>query len=184
MKKMDEIKPHDFDGIQEYDNDLPRWWLGTFIFSILFAFGYWFYFFITGAGPNLKQELEADRKIYEEASEHSASGAALTDDDIKKMIADTDDLEKSKALFMQNCMACHGMQGQGVIGPNLTDNAWIHGGKPQDIYSLIQVGVASKGMPTWKGLISDEQTRGLVAYIKSLAGTNPPGAKAPEGNVE
>lgn len=184
MKKMDEVKSHEFDGIQEYDNDLPRWWLGTFVLSVLFGFGYWFYYHNTSKGPTLAQELQADLKSYQTSSQSSNQLASISEEDIKNLISDKAVIAKAQEVYIQNCMACHGMQGQGVIGPNLTDTSWIHGGKPEQVYSIIVAGVPAKGMPTWKGVIGDAQIRGLVAYISTLKGTNPPNAKAAEGIVE
>ena len=84
-------------------------------------------------------------------------------------------------LFKQLCSICHGSEGGGGIGPNLTDEYWLHGGKPVDIATTIAYGIPEKGMISWKSQITPTQVGQLVAYIKSISGTNPPNAKEPQG---
>ena len=78
---------------------------------------------------------------------------------------------------------CHGPQGQGLIGPNLTDTSWIHGGKLSEIKNTIENGVLDKGMLAWKGVLSPDEINNVVAYVHSLKGTNPPNPKAAQGVV-
>lgn len=176
------LKPHAYDGIREYDNQLPRWWLGTFFLTVIFAILYWVYFYITGSGLNQKAEYELANKIsVEQAVKVNAKEVPVTAQAIQSLVSDPAVLLQAKTVFATNCAACHGEDGGGVIGPNLTDNAWIHGGRPEDVYRTIEIGVSAKGMPAWHGVLSSSQIRGLVAYVVSLQGSSPVNKKAPEG---
>jgi cytochrome c oxidase cbb3-type subunit 3 len=97
------------------------------------------------------------------------------------MLGDKSAVEKGGTLYAERCAACHGDQGQGLIGPNLTDNYWLHGGKPEQIMKVIQKGVLDKGMPPWEDSMSEEEVMQAVAFIASIHGTNPGGAKEPQG---
>lgn len=179
----DVVKDHQYDGIQEYDNQLPRWWLTTFFITIVFGAGYWAYYHVSGRGPNQTQEYTA---LIAEAAKKSAAreGQEVPFDEAEmtRFLAKPEVIAEAKAIFKTNCAACHGAEAQGAIGPNLTDAYWIHGGKPAEIYHTIEIGVAAKGMPKWHGILGSEQIRKLVAYLQSLQGSAPSNAKAPEGN--
>lgn len=183
--QKDVVKEHSYDGIQEYDNKLPRWWVGTFILTVVFGLGYWFYYQVFDIGKTQVeayndivgiQELEAKEKVPE--SETPFDLAA-----VKAMQKNAHEMEEAKQVFQQNCAVCHGAEAGGGIGPNLTDDYWIHGASVQDVYSIIQNGVTDKGMLAWKGLLSDEKIKELVAYIFSLRGTHPKDAKEPQGEL-
>jgi cytochrome c oxidase cbb3-type subunit 3 len=166
---------HSYDGIEEHDNPLPLWWLVTFFATIIFAFLY-FIHYSTGAGPNLAQELEIDMKALPAATEK-----IWTEAELEGPFGDKEKIMKGQAVFSAKCVACHGEHAQGIIGPNLTDNFWLHGGHKTDIVNVIKKGVTEKGMPTWGGVISDDETIQVAAYIFSLKGSNPPNPKPPQG---
>lgn len=184
-KNQDEklIADHEYDGIQELDNPLPGWWLMTFYLTIIFSVGYVLYFYAFG-GPNSDQQLassleriEAKRSAVVVESEEKDEGALVA------LTRNQERIEQGKNEFMLKCMACHGNMAQGVIGPNLTDEYWIHGdGSITEIINQINVGVPEKGMPPWKGQISPELIESVAVYVYSLRGSNPPGAKEPQGN--
>ena len=184
--KQDQLKDSQYDGIQEYDNDLPKWWLGTFFITIIFAFIYWSHYFILGSGPTQEQEykdLMAEHdKAYQKAA--PAPGSELTDDALLAMLKKSDVVSAGKGVFQQNCIPCHGQAGEGTIGPNLTDDYWIHGGKPINLYNTVTTGVPEKGMISWKTVLKEDQIKSVVAYVMTLKGTNPPNGKAPQGNKE
>jgi cytochrome c oxidase cbb3-type subunit 3 len=179
-----ELTDHDYDGIQEYDNPLPNWWLTVFLGTIIFGFLYWLHYF-SGAAPTQIEELRSDMvKIEAQSKAAEASGAAKpdSDDDIKKLANDTTVLAQGKAVFLGKCAACHGPQLQGVIGPNLTDEYWIHGkGTPSDISAVVHAGVLDKGMPSWGTMLTDAEIRSVVVFVVSMQGSNPPNPKAPQG---
>ena len=176
------ILDHDYDGIQEEDNPLPRWWLLLFYACIVFAVIYTaHYSFGPGKNPNetLPQELEAlaaQRKINTPPSEvpNEEIFALLTKDSAKMGVA--------HELFEAKCASCHGVKGEGGIGPNLTDNFWVHGdGSFATNHKVISEGVLDKGMPPWGAMLKPEELNLVVAYVKTLAGTNPANPKAPQG---
>ncbi len=179
-KAKDEIHSHhDFDGIQEYDNDLPPWWKALFYVSIVFAIGYMLHYHVFKTGPLQIEE-------YETEMEQAAILAAATADDPNaptnfEVITDAAALESGKALYNTNCAACHGAEGQGTVGPNLTDEYWLHGGDVNDIFKTIKYGVPAKGMVPWQGKLTKDQMLEVSSYILSIQGTNPPNAKEPQG---
>jgi len=170
-------KGHDFDGIRELDNRLPNWWLATLFGTIVFGYGYWLYYHVL-EGPSVWAQYQAE----EEAAKKKAAAVAanVTDDTLLKLSKDDKVLAQAKTIFTQTCAACHGNDGEGKIGPNLTDGAWLHGSKPTEIYKTISTGVAAKGMPAWEPVLGPEKVRWLAAYIETMKGKNLPG-KAPEG---
>jgi cytochrome c oxidase cbb3-type subunit 3 len=93
-------------------------------------------------------------------------------------------IASGQAIFKSTCAPCHGDHAQGNVGPNLTDDYWLHGGKINDLFKTIKYGVLSKGMPTWEKQLSPKQISDVANYIESLHGSNPAGAKAPQGTKE
>ena len=177
----DELLDHDYDGIQELDNDLPPWWLYMFYFTIIFGFVYLLYYhvFDIGDSPVAAYEKEMQQAAVQYAG-GEAGGISATDESLVAF-TDADNLARGKEIFLTNCMVCHGASGEGGIGPNMTDEYWIHGGSMKQIVNIINVGVPAKGMISWKPVLNPEQIRQVSSYILSLQGTNPPNSKAPEG---
>ncbi len=176
---------HSYDGIRELDNVLPPWFTWTFILSIVFGLGYlWRYNLSASPAPNQYQEYEnsvVEAKIKQEAYLKSQGGEV--DETTVKMLSDAKDLEEGDKLYQANCTVCHGDKGQGGVGPNLTDDYWLHGGSIGDVFHTIKVGVIDKGMQSWKDMFSPKQIAQISSYIKSMHGTNPPGAKEPQGEL-
>ncbi|MFD2244943.1 c-type cytochrome [Pontibacter ruber] len=170
---------HDFDGIQEYDNDLPPWWKYMFYVSIVFAIGYMLHFHVFRSGALQTEEYEMEM---EQAAIFAAKNAddpnAITD---YKVLTDAAALESGKSIFSTNCAACHGPEGQGTVGPNLTDEYWLHGGDVNDIFKTVKFGVPAKGMVPWQGKLTKDQILEVSSYILSLQGSNPANAKEPQG---
>lgn len=183
-ERRDVVRDHEYDGIQEFDNELPNWWLGTFVLTLLFALYWWTTRHTFTDEPDATHRAySAQMKDLRELQAKSA-GAGPTDEQV---LADKDDpaqLAAGRQVFATNCIACHGPLGQGVIGPNLTDKYWIHGGKPSQIAQTIIKGVPDKGMVTWGGVLSNDQIKQVAAYVVSLKGSAPPDPKAPQGQPE
>lgn len=179
----DQLKSHSYDGIQEYDNQLPRWWMGTFIITVIFGLGYWFYY-QTFHGPGLHDEFNKNLADLQQKAQSNAAKTEtpFTEEDLKSLMANADEMAASKVTFAAKCSPCHGPDAQGVIGPNLTDDYWLHGNKPHEIFHTIENGVPEKGMVPWKGTLTSEQIRGMVAYVRSFHGSNPPNPKPPQGD--
>lgn len=176
---------HEYDGIQEHDNNLPRWWLWTFYAAILFSIGYWFHYhtFKTGTHPlaALQQE-EAAAKQAEIAK--MAKAGTVTPELLVKMSKDDSVVKTGKDVYAANCVSCHGPTGGGGVGPNLTDGFWLHGGAPDKVYKTIKEGVPAKGMLTWGPILGEEKVRAAAAYVLTLKNTNVAGGKAPQGTKD
>jgi cytochrome c oxidase cbb3-type subunit 3 len=173
---------HEYDGIREYDNPLPGWWLKILWGSIAFSFGYLVYFGI-GNGLSVHDAYEQEMAIVRAEQAQRALGESVSEEGLAKLMLDAKLMGDAKALFTQRCVVCHGEHAQGVIGPNLTDAYWLHGkGTLLDIHQTVSEGVPAKGMPSWKMQLSPVQVRELAAFVGTLRGTNVPG-KAPDGTL-
>lgn len=176
---------HDYDGIRELDNPLPRWWLFTLYGAMVFSVWYWLYFHTLQAGllPMAAFQDEV-RRAQEEADAREAAleaqGKGTSEDQLLALSRDPAVVERGAAVFKQNCVACHGDRGQGVVGPNLTDAYWLHGSKARDIYGCVSGGVLEKGMPAWKPALGLSKVKEAVAFVLSIRDTNVPG-RAPQG---
>ncbi len=167
---------HDYDGIHEHDNRLPNWWLATLFGTTIFAYGYWMAYHVFET-PSTVARWEAG-----EAEIAARANATPADDKVLLALShDSGLMAKTQATFKQQCSACHGENGEGKIGPNLTDAVWIHGPKPTEVYAVIGSGVLQKGMPAWKPVLGEERVRALAAYVQTLRGKNLPG-RPPEGD--
>ena len=259
-KVKDELINHSYDGIQEYDNDLPGWWKKLFYVSIVFAVIYLFHFHVFKSGDLSEVEyLKSVGAYYGEESQGvfarytspytgseeldavlTAAGAGgtglaelsgsssfedvlmvameLADENqlaaletafpdifgqylaatgasagaaggsapmaaavVSDPLTDEASLAAGKSVWDVQCFTCHGMAGEGGIGPNMTDNYWIHGGTFPDIIEIINVGVPAKGMIPWRGTLTPDQIHQVASYLVTFQGTDPPNQKAPEG---
>jgi cytochrome c oxidase cbb3-type subunit III len=176
---------HEVDGIQEYDNALPRWWLTTLYATMAFAVVYWFVFEAAkiGDSPEARFAAEVAKKAEAEAARIKASGA-VTPEALTMLAKDKTTVEQGRAMFVQTCAACHRQDGGGNVGPNLTDEFWLHGGAPEKIFATIGDGVPDKGMPAWKPQLGVERVQAVTAFVLTLRNTNVPGGKQPQGERE
>lgn len=260
QKPKDEVFHHDFDGIQEYDNDLPGWWKKLFYLTIFFAVIYVLHYMVLGTGdsqrveymkeidpnytepmvelssggvfnrytspyladeenltPRVRQELQRivdapfEEQMYRAMSKATpeqleklksafpdiytqfqsgafaapaapAVAAGAIASSLTEPLTDGAALADGKKIFETQCHTCHGKAGEGGIGPNMTDDFWIHGGKMQDVLRTIYKGVPAKGMISWEKTLTPAQIDNVASYILvKLHGTNPPNGKAPEG---
>lgn len=176
---------HEYDGIEECDNHLPRWWLWTFYGTIVFAAGYWFHYHTFKVGQHPMAQLEAEEAAAKAAEvEKLQKAGTVTPELLTAMSKDASVLKTGKDVYTANCVSCHGPTGGGGVGPNLTDPYWIHGGTPDKIYKTIKEGVPAKGMLTWGPVIGEEKVRAAAAYLLTLKNTNVAGGKAPQGDKE
>lgn len=172
---------HIYDDIEEHDNRLPNWWVGLLWATIVFSAGYWLYYEAFRIGPN--QEAEYEAEIAQFKSKQPKKNGPLEDASLLALAKDEKVLEKGKADFATTCLACHGPEGGGLLGPNLTDGYWLHGGKPMQIRKTIAAGVLEKGMPAWEQSLGAERVNAITAFVISLKGKNVPG-KPPQGELE
>lgn len=173
---------HEYDGIQELDNHLPPWWLWLFYINIIFAVIYLIYYNVTGIGSDQFAEYEAEM-IYAEnfKADLEKKMASEFDENNVAFLTEESKIAEGKALFNTNCAVCHKEDMGGLIGPNLTDEYWIHGGTPTEIYAVIRDGVLDKGMLSWKDQMTPYQMQNMMSYILTMQGTNPAGAKEAQG---
>jgi cytochrome c oxidase cbb3-type subunit 3 len=177
---------HTYDGIREYDNPMPGWWIWLFIATIIFSpvylVGVHVFGFIDSYYDDFEEagaRLEAVRETY------AASGPAFPTDEgaLREYAEDPAMAEGGAAVFQRTCASCHGDAGQGGIGPNLTDEYWLHGAGPEAVWTAIAGGFPALGMPAWEGQLSDEERAQAMAFVISLQGTEPPNPKPPQGEL-
>jgi cytochrome c oxidase cbb3-type subunit III len=182
----DRLLDEEHDGIQEYDNPTPRWWVWLFVATFVFAVLYWFNVpgFGVGRGRIANYEADVAKAGRLEAARTPAPPPAMSDAALVALVADQTRMEKGAALYAANCTPCHRADGGGVVGPNLTDDHWIHGGKPSQILRTITAGVPDKGMPPWGQTLKPGDPPLLTAWVIHLHGTNPKDPKAPQGDLE
>jgi cytochrome c oxidase cbb3-type subunit 3 len=175
---------HEYDGIRELDNRLPPWWLYGFYLTIVVGAIYLWRYHISETAPLSIQEYQiAMQHAEEEKAAYLKRSANNVDENTVKLVTDASTLAAAQTTYQQNCAACHGKEGQGMVGPNLTDNYWIHGGNIKDIFKTIKYGVPEKGMRSWKDDLSPSQMAQVASYIKNLQGTNPPNAREKQGEL-
>ena len=175
---------HDVDGIAEYDNPMPGWLMAIFWGSLVFAVLYLGYYALAFGERTFDSEYRGEavtelasiQAYYETHPLVPPTPAELLSGAAKPEI-----LAKGGARFTKTCAPCHGAAAQGLIGPNLTDTYWIHGGTVVEIFNTVAKGVPAKGMPTWGRAIAPEELAALVSYIRSLQGSNPSDARPPQG---
>jgi len=180
-KEADHLLDHDYDGIKELDNALPPWWKWGFYITVILAPIYILYYHY-GKGMSPEQEYQAEMKLA--AADIEAYRKASNDNVDEKTVTmgDAGVIAKGKAIYQKNCFMCHGANGEGGVGPNLTDNFWLHGGSINDVFKTIKYGVPDKGMQAWEKMLSPGEIRELASFVKSVKGTNPPNGKAPQGD--
>jgi cytochrome c oxidase cbb3-type subunit III len=167
----DPVRHHSYDGIQEYDKRLPNWWLYTLYIMIVFWVGYWGYYEWFRVGLDGTRALEGELARIEAGK--LASATQVDDASLWLMSRNPAFVEAGKATYNANCAACHlaSLRGKGenptAIGPDLTDTQWIHGGRPLEVYAVIDKGVMTKGMPGWGPVLGSRKITETVAYILS-----------------
>jgi cytochrome c oxidase cbb3-type subunit 3 len=174
---------HSYDGIRELDNATPSWFTITFAASIVIAIIYLYQFNISGSIPRQEDELAAEMRDAQKVQDELAKKEGNSIDENTVTMLGAADIASGTKLFAANCSPCHGDKGQGVVGPNLTDDYWLHGGSIKDVFKTIKYGFPDKGMKSWKDDFSAKQIAQIASYIESIHGTNPPGAKEKQGEL-
>ena len=174
---------HEYDGIRELDNNLPPWWVGMFYLSIIFAVIYIPYYHF-GGGMLQEQEYEQELADAEEAiAKYMAMKGSMVDETNAELLTSSSALRSGQQVFIASCAACHGQNAEGMVGPNLTDQYWLHGGDIKEIFATIKYGVPDKGMLSWADQLSPVHLHEVSSYILSLQGSNPANAKEPQGDL-
>lgn len=216
---QDKLLHHNYDGIQEFDNDLPRWWLWLFYLTIVWGVLYFIFYHVLSFGylsaDEYRQELDPDYvrvehrdqklvgliPIYRapyfdpqrdlaatgKVQKRSLSGfreeTRESDTTTYVALADPSTLSAGKAIYLAKCANCHNSLGEGNIGPNLTDDYWIHGAGMTNITKTIKYGFPAKGMLAWRGELTPEQILQVASHVLTLHGSNPPNPKSPQGEL-
>lgn len=174
---------HDYDGIRELNNRLPPWWLYGFYVSIIFAVVYLWRFHIAHTGPSSIQEYQASvAKAELKTQEFLKEKGEAMDENSVTVLTNPTDIAAGKAIFIKSCAVCHKEDGGGMVGPNLTDDYWMHGHDIKNIFKTIRYGI--NAMPQWQNTYSNKEIAQVSSFVKTLHNTNPPGAKAAEGSLE
>lgn len=182
-KERDVLLDHDYDGIHELDNQLPPWWKYGFYITIVFAFVYLVNFHVSGSGKlQIAEYNDEMMKADLETKKRNESNTNNVTFESAKLLTDAAALSSGKDIFMNKCKVCHGDFAQGNVGPNLTDEFWIHGGGISNLFKTITDGVPAKGMISWKAQLTPIAIQEVASYILSLQGSNPVGAKPPQGD--
>lgn len=176
---QDQEREHSFDGITEFDNRLPNWWLWTFYVTIIFSPFYWLVFHVFGLADLPNEEFQA--RLDEKAAAMVQS--EVTDASLTELARNPAFVASGAAVFKTNCSLCHMENGGGNIGPNLTDRFWLHGGRPTDIYNTVVNGVIEKGMNPWGKPLGPKRCQQVTAFVMSMRNTNVAGGKAAQGEA-
>lgn len=180
------ISGHRYDGIREYDNPMPGWWRASFWASCVFAILYCIGYFFTGSVDHYSDDLnESLEELAAVRANFESSNPTITFDEetLAAYALDADRVSAGKVLYDGQCAVCHAADGGGLIGPNLTDEYWLHGESNLDVYNIINVGVLEKGMPAWESVYTQDERANLVAFIRSLQGTTPATPKEAQGEL-
>ena len=173
---------HSYDGIVELDNHMPPWLANVFYITIAFAVAYFTYYSVLGLGKTQLEEYQEELKIAAiQAEEYKLLALSSIDENTVVFDSSTPAINSGKSIYDTNCIACHAADGGGGIGPNLTDEYWIHGGSISDIFKVVKYGVVEKGMIPWQDQLSPEEMQNVSSYILTLTGSTPANPKEPQG---
>lgn len=183
-EERDIMLDHDYDGIKELDNNLPPWWKWGFYFTIGFAVVYLTHYHITETGALPKEELAiAIEEGEAEVQAYLAKAAMNVDETTVEYLAEESRISAGNSVYQANCKVCHGGAGEGGVGPNLTDQYWLHGGSINDVFKTVKYGIPAKGMKAWKADLTPIQIQNVSTFILSIQGTDPANAKEPQGDL-
>ena len=173
---------HAYDGIREYDNPLPGWWAGLFWISIVFAAGYWVWFHVGGWGttPDTRYQLALGEYHDQKGARERAELRNISEDTFARNATDPALLAKGKDIFAARCASCHAAEGQGLIGPNLTDRYQLHGTTRMDIFKTVRGGVPGTAMLAWGEQMSAADVVAVASFVTTLRGKDLQG-KEPQG---
>ena len=180
-KEKDLMFDHAYDEIRELDNKIPPWFNYLFYGTVIFSIFYMIHYHILSSGDVQAKEYIEEVKMAEMEKLELMKSGALLDEKTLTALTDAAALKSGKEIFIKNCAVCHTEKGGGLVGPNLTDDYWIHGGGIKNVFAVVKEGVPAKGMISWKTQLNPRQMQEVSSYILTLRGTNPPNPKAPEG---
>lgn len=181
-REAEVMTDHDYDGIKELDNNLPPWWVYGFYFTIIFSVIYLLDYHVFRTSPLPAQEYQEQLAEAELSKKERLKevGASIDETNVT-YLTDAGAIASGMEIYKGNCANCHGVAGEGGVGPNLTDAYWLHGGGIQNVFKTIKYGVPAKGMIAWQTQLKPEAMQKVSSFVLSLQGTNPANAKAPQG---
>ena len=174
---------HEYDGIKELDSKIPPWFTWLFYITIFFGIYYMLHYHVFDTGKLMAEEYTEEMNIAEAEKEALLESGAFVNEETVTVLTDEPALESGKAIFEANCVACHASDGGGIVGPNLTDKYWIHGGGIKNIFKVIKYGVVEKGMISWQTQLNPLQMQEVSSYVIRMQGTTPAAPKQPEGEI-
>ena len=175
---------HEYDGIIELDNALPRWWVYVLLGTMVFALGYWFWFEVFRFSPSPQQAYHAEMQdVYAAEAARLAAEGSVTSESLVALSRDDATVARGRQVFTTTCQACHAAGGAGNIGPNLTDEYWLYGGTPEQMFHTVTHGTP-RGMPAWGPQLSAQRVQSVVAYLVTIKDTHAANGKAPQGTRE
>lgn len=185
MAEFEDKVLHELDGIKEYDNPMPGWLLAIWWGSLLFAAGYLMFFALRFGEGSLEAEYRSQTQEALTSQQVYFDAHPLVPPTPAQLLAGTKNaavIDLAEARFGRTCASCHGEHAQGLIGPNLTDDRWLHGGSVEQIFQTVAKGWPAKGMPPWGRTLKPAELAALVSYIRSLQGSSPANPKPAEGD--
>ena len=186
MKPYDDKVLHELDGIKEYDNPMPGWLMAIWWGSLLFAAGYLMFYALSFGEGTMEAEYRSQTTAAVADVQAYFNAHPIVPPSPAKLLAGAANpavLDAGASRFARSCSPCHGEHAQGLIGPNLTDDRWIHGGSVEQIFQTVAKGWPSKGMPPWGRAMRPEELAAVVSYLRSLQGTTPANPKPAEGDA-
>lgn len=186
MAEYEDKVLHELDGIKEYDNPMPGWLMAIWWGSLIFSAAYLIFYALSFGEGSMESEYRAETQSALTSVQSYFDANPLVPPSPAQLLAGARDpavIEAGHARFTRSCASCHGPAAQGLIGPNLTDDRWIHGGSVEQIFQSVAKGWPAKGMPPWGRAMKPEELSAVVSFVRSIQGSNPPNAKAPEGDV-
>lgn len=175
-----DLLDHEYDGIRERNLPPPGWTLVIFGATIVFSVAYWIWFHGGGPGKTEDQRYKAEEQTWAAVRAEAAKRERVSEPMLATAAATDATVARGAALFQTTCVSCHGPQGAGLVGPNLTDDRQIHGSTRLDIFGTIRDGVPAKGMLAWGTMMPQPDLVALAAFVITLRGKNVAG-KPPEG---
>ncbi|MCL4846335.1 MAG: c-type cytochrome [Acidobacteria bacterium] len=185
MAQFEDKVLHELDGIKEYDNPMPGWLMAIWWGSLIFSAAYLMFYALSFGEGTMEAEYRADtERALASVQAHFDANPLVPPSpaDLLAGAADPAVLDLGQTRFARSCASCHGEQAQGLIGPNLTDEYWIHGGRVEQIFQSVAKGWPARGMPPWGRALAPDELAAVVAYVRSLQGTTPPNARPSEGD--
>lgn len=175
---------HDYDGIKELNHPLPKWWLVTFYVTIIFAVYYYAHHTFFGAKTIQQEYQDKVTEVTNAQNEWLKKNGGFNWDKYNAYVVTPEAEKQGRKRYKRKCKACHAKDGGGGVGPNLTDNYWIHGnGDAEMVYNIITHGIVDKGMQAWKDVLSEEEIMAVTAHVLKFKGTTPENPKEPQGDL-